>query len=192
MATFTVALSERSGRPVSFNWATTALTSGRPATAGTCGTAGSDYQSVPSTARTIPAYSPSTTVGVLVCGDGIFEGAEHLGVTLTALANATPGDLNGVLTISEDDTPPTVSLSQTVPVGNHMESVQLSNGSTTQQLVYSARFTVQVVGTPTQRPITMDYTTEDATAAGSKSCLNSNFGGVTNTAGDYGRESGQA
>jgi hypothetical protein len=136
--TFTVTLSAASGRPVTFDWATSAGSA----------TAGTDYVAA-SGSRTIAAGAPNATVGITVNGDVVDEPSETFGITLTNPGNATIGDGSGVATIADDDAAPALSVDDvTVVEGNA--------GTTT------ATFTVSL-SSVSSNPVTFDW----ATAAGS-------------------------
>jgi hypothetical protein len=175
-ATFTVSLSAASGQDVSFTWETTAAQAGLPATGGSCGAVGMDFTAVAPTPKTISAGSPSTSVAVTVCGDGVYEGSEHLRVRLSGASNATFADDAGVLTIVDREQPPVLSIGPTITFG---PSTPVST------LTGAANFTITLAGPPTERPVTFDYATANGTATGSTSCLDVNFGGVVRRAGDY-------
>ena len=98
---FIVTLSNSSSQTITVNAATADST-------GT--TADSDYAGVASTPLT---FSPSTTTQhfhVLVNGDSKFEPNEAFLVNLTTPTNATISDNQGLGTITNDDTQPTISI----------------------------------------------------------------------------------
>lgn len=81
-------------------------------------TAADDYGTVP-TQVVIPAGNTTATVTVPVNGDTLFEANEKFAVTLTSADNATLGDASGAVTITNDDTAPTLSIADvTVNEGN--------------------------------------------------------------------------
>lgn len=87
-------------------------------------TAGSDYVSIPSTV-TIPAGQSTATVTVTPIDDNVTEGAEYV---ILSLANGSGGYAIGTpnfasITIADNDTPPTVVVSQPAA-----KSVQLASG----------------------------------------------------------------
>lgn len=158
-ATFTISLSEPSGRPVGFFYATAPSPSGVEATGGACGTGGADFVPVPPTAVTIPAGQPSTTRAVTICGDGIFERAEHVAVVVSNPTNATAEQVRGILSIADDEPPPDLALDQ---------SVQFT---TTGDLLHNqARFTVRRTGPPIQRPLPFSFATQNVTLTGGSTC----------------------
>lgn len=180
VATFNISLSASSGRPVSFNVATAPSPSGVAASGGACGTAGVDFTTVPSTPITIPAFSPATSQSVTVCGDGVYEGAEHLAVTVTGATNAGIQDGTGILTISDDEAVPRLAVTAAIISSTLQPSA-----------VYSeARFTVTMTAPPIERAVSFAYATENGTATGSNSCLDVTLGGVVRRAGDYITKSG--
>lgn len=91
-ANLAVTLSAVSARPVTVSYATTNGTA----------VAGSDYTAV-SGSVTIPPGAATQTIAIQVTGDLVWEGNESLTVTLSAPANATIADGQGVVTILDDD-----------------------------------------------------------------------------------------
>jgi disulfide oxidoreductase YuzD len=138
---FIVTLSNSSSQTITVNAATADST-------GT--TADSDYAGVASTPLT---FSPSTTTQhfhVLVNGDSKFEPNEAFLVNLTGATNATVSDAQGLGTITNDDTQPTISINDvTVTEGN--------SGTST------ATFTVSLTNASSQT-ITVNYLTGGNTA----------------------------
>jgi LmbE family N-acetylglucosaminyl deacetylase len=107
-AVFTVSLSAASGRTVTANYATANSTATAPA----------DYTASSGTV-TFAAGSTSQTVTVAVVGDLLDEANETFAVNLTAPANATFADAQGVGTITDDDATPTLAIGDvTVTEGN--------------------------------------------------------------------------
>ena len=103
--------------------------------------ANSDYVAASGTV-TIPAKAPSVTVTVTVNGDTKFEDDETCTVNLSNASNATIGDGQGVGTISNDDTTPTITVADAPAIteGNTGTKqakfpVTLSNTSGSQILV---------------------------------------------------------
>jgi regulation of enolase protein 1 (concanavalin A-like superfamily) len=92
-AVLTLSLSAASSSAVTVNYATAAGTA----------TAGSDYTTASGTA-TFAAGTTSTTIAVPIVGDTIVEPDETVLVNLTSPANATIGDPQAILTITNDDT----------------------------------------------------------------------------------------
>jgi len=93
-AVFTVSLSGSSAQPVTMSFQTANGTA----------TAGSDYTAA-SGGLTFSPGQVARTVGVTVQGDAAIEGDETFSVGLSALTNATAGDLQGTATIVDDDAP---------------------------------------------------------------------------------------
>ena len=91
--TFTLSLSETSGRDVSVNYSTADLTA----------TAGSDYVAVSNAAETISAGDTSATVDVDLVDDDDEEEIERFQLVLSDPPNASLGDGIGVGTILDDD-----------------------------------------------------------------------------------------
>jgi len=96
---FTVSLSAASGQTITVNYATADGTA----------TAGSDYTAV-SGMLTFPPGTTSLPITVLVNGDTTFEPDETFFVNLTAPVNVTITKSQGVGTIVNDDTQPTISV----------------------------------------------------------------------------------
>ena len=108
-ATFTVTLSAVSSQAVTVDFATGAG-GGNPATAGVCSTAGVDYVTQTGTLN-FPANSTTPqTINVVTCGDALDEASETFIVTLSNATVATIADGQGLGTINDDDSPPTVSI----------------------------------------------------------------------------------
>jgi hypothetical protein len=96
---FGVILSHPSALPVTVDWTTT------PGIAA----AGSDYLAASGTVTFAP-LDTSETVGISVNGDGTFEGDETFALDLSNASGAPIGDVQGIATILNDDTAPTVSV----------------------------------------------------------------------------------
>jgi len=97
-ATLTVTLSSPRACPVSFTVNTLNNTAIAP----------DDYLTVTSTVYTIPGGSTTVTVLVPVVDDKIAEPTETFFVKLSSPSNAVISDDQGVVTIIDDDSPPTV------------------------------------------------------------------------------------
>lgn len=175
-ATFSVSLSASSGQPVTFTYQTTAALAGQPATGGVCGSGAVDFTAIAPTQMTVSAGLPSASVTVSVCGDGVHEGTEHLRLQLSAATNATFADDAGVLTIVDREPPPTIAIEPTVRFGAATPLSSIMGGAT---------FVITLAGPPTERPVTVNYTTADGTAVGSNTCVDVNLGGIVRRAGDY-------
>ena len=138
-ANFTILLSPASAQTVTVQYATA------PNTA----LAGSDYITSSGTATFTPG-EPSKPVSVTINGDTQFEPNETFNLNLTNPTNATIGDSQGVGTIINDDTQPTISIGDTaVTEGN--------SGTAT------AAFTVSLTNASTQT-VTVNYATAGDTA----------------------------
>jgi ribosomal protein L35AE/L33A len=108
MATFTATLDAPSGRTVTVDYATSDGTATAPA----------DYLAAGGTVTFLPNQT-SQPVSVTVNGDTLDEANETYLVTLSNATNATILDSQGLGTITDDDTPPTVSVDNvTVTEGN--------------------------------------------------------------------------
>jgi glucose/arabinose dehydrogenase len=138
-ATFTVSLSNASSQTITANYATADVSAG----------AGSDYVSASGTVTFTPDQV-SQTISVTVNGDTTFEPNETFNVNLSSPSNATIADGQGVGTITNDDTQPTISIND-VTVGE-------GNAGTT-----TAAFTVSLSNASSQT-ITVNYATADNTA----------------------------
>jgi hypothetical protein len=91
--TFTVSLSEVSGRDVQFTYTTADDTA----------TAGSDYTGIASMTGTITAGSVSATVNVIITDDILYESDETFNVNLSQPTNATLADDTGIGTIIDNE-----------------------------------------------------------------------------------------
>ncbi len=100
-ATFTVTLSAASGRAISVNFATADDVADSPA----------DFVSNSGTLNFSPDET-SKTINVIVASDSLDEVNETFNVNLTAATNASIAKGLGVGTITDDDAPPTVTLSR--------------------------------------------------------------------------------
>lgn len=138
-AIFTVSLSAVSSSTVTVNFATADGTA----------TAGSDYQSRTGTLSFAPGET-SKTITVAVNGDTTFESNETFFVNLSSAANASITDNQGVGTINNDDSPPTLSINDV--------AVTEGNSGTT-----SATFTA-TLSAPSALAVTVKYDTADGTA----------------------------
>ena len=139
-ADFTVSLSAPSGQVVTVNWATangTAL-------------AGSDY----TTASGTVTFNPGETtqpISVSLLNDGTSEADETFVVNLSVPVNATIADGQGVATIQDDDSVPTLSV----------DDVTVSEGPSASTT--NADFTV-ILSASSAQTVTVDYATADGTA----------------------------
>lgn len=97
---FTLSLSATSGRSVTVNYATANGSAVAPA----------DYATTSGTATFAPG-STSQVVNVAVIGDTMDEPDETFVLNLTSPTNATIAPAQGVATITDDDAPPSVSIS---------------------------------------------------------------------------------
>ncbi|MBV9469462.1 MAG: CSLREA domain-containing protein, partial [Abitibacteriaceae bacterium] len=138
-AVFTVSLSAASGQTVTVDYATADGTA----------TAGSDYQSRSGTLTFAPGET-SKTVAVIVNGDTLNEPDETFTLVLSDPTHATIADNQGVGTITNDDSPPSLSINDvSVPEGD--------SGTT------PATFTVSLSAASGQT-VTVKYATADGTA----------------------------
>jgi hypothetical protein len=137
---FTISLSNASAQTVTVNWTTNN---------GTATTADSDYTSANGVATFLPG-STSQPVTVQVTGDSKFETTETFTVDLSTPANATISDSQGVGTIQNDDALPAISINDV----SHNEG---NAGTTAYDFVVS-------LTNPSSQIVTVNYTTNDATA----------------------------
>ena len=98
-ATFTITLSTASGLAVTFDYESSNGTA----------TAGDDYTAV-SDSITIAAGSTTGTIAVPVLADSLYETHETVIMSLTNAANASFTDDEATLTITDDDTKPSLSI----------------------------------------------------------------------------------
>jgi hypothetical protein len=143
VATFPVTLSAASGQPTKINY-TTANADADTAKAGT------DY--APASGQlVIPTGSTAGSIAVTVFGDAKDEVNEGYKLVLTGAAGTTPGSTATALgTITDDDTPPTISIAD----------IQLNEGTGSTS---NATFTV-TLSAPSGRVVTVKAATADDTA----------------------------
>src|SRR5207249_1731171 len=124
-AVFTVSLSNPSSQTISVNYATANITATL---------ADNDYQSASGTLTFAPGQT-TQTITVLVNGDTKFEPNETFQVNLSAASNASIADNQGIGTVANDDSQPTISINDvTVTEGDALTTdavftVSLSNPS---------------------------------------------------------------
>jgi hypothetical protein len=140
MATFLVSLSKTVGRAVSVDYETNDYTA----------SAGSDYTAASGT-LTIPAGQSSGYVSVTVSGDLLNEANEQFYVDLSGVLNATLGDDQALGTINNDDSLPSLTISDT-------QLVEGDAGST------NAVFTVSLSAVSGQ-DVSVDWDTGNGTAS---------------------------
>jgi hypothetical protein len=138
--TFTVSLSNPSSQTVTVNYATAD---------GTAMVADADYVAATGTVTFAPGAT-SEQVTVTVTGDTKFEPDETFTVNLTAPTNATIADGQGVGTILNDDTQPTISI-------NDVTKAEGNVGLT------SFEFTVSLSNASSQ-VVTVNYATQNGSA----------------------------
>jgi hypothetical protein len=137
-ATFTVNLSHASNVDVTVHHATADISAA----------AGSDYTAA-SGDMIIPAGQTSATVTVAVTGDRLGEANETFAVNLSAAANATIGDGQGIGTILDDE--PRLRISD----------VRRAEGRSGRTTLFT--FTV-TLSAAYDEPVTLSYSTADGTA----------------------------
>jgi large repetitive protein len=145
LAAFTVALSAPSGRAVTVNYATA------DGTATATGTAAGENDYAAATGQL--TFAPGTTsqlVVISVNGDTYSEGNETFTLNLSGAANASIGDSQGLCTINNDDTQPSLTITDvTIVEGNTGTS--------------DAVFTV-TLSVASGRTVTINYATAAGTA----------------------------
>jgi chitinase len=99
IATFTVSLSAPSEKAVSARAGTVSST----ATGGSSCAAGVDYVALSSQPVAFSPGEATRPLEVAICEDASDESTETASVVLTDLANASPGDLSGLLAILDED-----------------------------------------------------------------------------------------
>ncbi|MDX6443533.1 MAG: trimeric autotransporter adhesin [Blastocatellia bacterium] len=142
---FAVTLSAPTAVPVVVDYSTADGTTD-PANAGT------DYTAVGNGQITIPAGSTSGTITIAVSKDTTFELNETFFVNITSASPVTPGDYQGLGTITNDDPVPTISINDVTQTEGD------GPGST------NFDFTVSLTN-PSYLQITVDYATSDGTAS---------------------------
>ncbi|WP_445628189.1 Calx-beta domain-containing protein [Nostoc sp. DSM 114167] len=155
-ASFTISLSNPSSQQISVNYNTSD---------GTAQAADSDYNSASGTITFNPGET-SKTLSIGVLGDNKFETDETFSVNLLGATNATIADNLAVATITNDDSQPTISISDvSIAEGN--------TGTTT-----NANFTITLSNASYQQ-VTVNYNTIDGTAQVADSDYNSASGTIT-------------
>ncbi|MFN6564165.1 MAG: Calx-beta domain-containing protein [Nostoc sp. ChiSLP01] len=154
-ANFTVTLSNPSYQQVTVNYNTSD---------GTATVTDSDYNSASGTITFNPGET-SKVISIGIIGDNKFETEETFSVNLLGATNATIADSLGVATIINDDTQPTISISDI--------SVAEGNAGTTT----NANFTV-TLSNPSYQQVTVNYNTSDGTATVADSDYNSGLGTI--------------
>ena len=135
-----VSLSHPSTQSISFQWETQD---------GTATSADTDYGVETGATLYISAGDMFVDIPPVIFGDDAFENDENFSILLTNAVNATIADNTGIVTITNDDSAPSLSVSL---LGNAIEG----NGNA---LIRIEPSTVAGV------PITFDYTTSDGTAS---------------------------
>ena len=138
-AVFTVSLDRASGRTVTVDWTTTSASA----------SPGADYTTAGGSLTFTPGQT-SKTVSVAVKGDALDEFDETFTVDLTNPLHATIQDGQGVGTITDDDAPAALSVSD----------LSQAEGDAGTSL---ATFTVSL-DAPSGKTVSVDWTTNDATA----------------------------
>ena len=137
---FVVSLSAVSGRNITFSYTTFDSSAVNP----------SDYTSVNGLGNVL-AGNPTNSIFVVTTNDGIPEAIETFNLQLSALNNATAGDLSAVGTINDDD----AGAQPTIHLGSAADQTEGSNQTFPVTLQFAA---------PAQ--VTADYTVIDGTAVG--------------------------
>ncbi|MDZ7965331.1 MAG: Calx-beta domain-containing protein [Nostoc sp. DedSLP03] len=155
-ANFTISLSNPSYQQITVNYNTSD---------GTAQIGDSDYNSVSGTITFNPGET-SKVISIGVVGDNQTETDETFSVNLSAATNAAIADGLGVGTILNDDSQPTISISD-------ISVTEDNTGATT-----NANFTISL-SNPSSQQITVNYNTSDGTANAADSDYNSAFGTIT-------------
>ena len=138
-ATLTVSLSPASGQTVSVGFATADGSALRPA----------DYASTGGNVVFAPGQT-TNTVTVQVNGDLLDEINENFTVRLSGPVNATIGDSEGLITITDDDAPTTMRVNDATVTEGNAGTVNASFAVT--------------LDAPSGRPVTVDYATTGSSA----------------------------
>ncbi|MEH2239058.1 Calx-beta domain-containing protein [Nostoc sp.] len=154
-ANFTISLSNPSYQQITVNYNTND---------GTAEATDSDYNSALGTITFAPGET-SKTLSIGVIGDNKFETNEAFAVNLSGATNSTIADNLGVATIINDDSQPTISISDV--------SVTEGNTSTTT----NANFTI-TLSNPSYQQVSVNYNTSDGTAQVADSDYNSALGTI--------------
>jgi chitinase len=88
--------------------------------------AGSDYVALPATTLTFTPGDTSKIVPVTINGDTLYENHETLTLLLSAPTGATIGDERGVATITNDDAPPALTISDGTLVEGNSGQTQMN------------------------------------------------------------------
>src|SRR5205823_874842 len=139
-ALFTLSLSNPSWQTITVNFATADATAT---------IADSDYQNASGTVTFAPGQT-TQTITVLVNGDTKLETNETFQVNLSGASDASIADNQGIGTIVNDDSQPTISI-------NDVTVAELDS------LTTNAVFTVSL-SNPSYQTITVNYATADGTA----------------------------
>ena len=138
--TFTLRLSEVSGRAVKVRYATVDGTAKK----------GDDYVEVADGEVTIAADYQTALVEVALVDDDVEEGVERFLLELSGPSNARFGDSAGAATILDDDAPPQILIDDAA--------------ATYEAAGASVSFPVRLSRADPDAAVTVDYATEDATA----------------------------
>jgi large repetitive protein len=157
---FNVTLSRASGKTVTV-LATPA--NGTATGGGACGGA-VDFLNTAIPLITFQPAETTKTINVPVCGDMLVESNQTFSVGLSAPTNASPGTSSATATITDDDTPPTISI-------NNVTTVE---GSVAKPLSHLATFTV-TLSRPFGQPLTVELTTANGTASTGSQCTTLDF-----------------
>lgn len=145
-------------------------TADRTAVGGVCDTPGVDYEKTDSS-FTVPGNvlpgSPAPTP-VRICGDAVSEGDQQFEIRLSKATNATIQDGTGLVTITDDEPLPTLSITPAVRASEPSPLVPQVD----------AVFTVTLTGPQTERPVLVRYATAPGTALGGQGCAGSTLQGA--------------
>jgi hypothetical protein len=143
-------------------------TADRSAVGGVCGTPGVDYETT-SASITLPGTLGSPVIPpVRICADDVSEGDQQFEIRLSNATNATIQDGTGLVTITDDEPLPTLSITPTVRASEPGALVPQAD----------AVFSVTLTGPTTERPVSVQYATAPGTAIGGKGCTGSTLQGA--------------
>ncbi len=157
-ATFTVTLSRATSRIIKVSYHTIDGLS-NPATSGR------DFTPIPTKTLTFASGETSKTVTGPIIGDALYEDDETFQLQLTAPSNATLAKANGIGTILNDDSAPSLSIN----------SVQVTEGNSgTKNLLFTV-----TLSAASGKAVTVKYTTTDGTAKISNNDYTASTGTLT-------------
>jgi hypothetical protein len=143
-------------------------TADRSAVGGVCGTQGVDYERT-SSSITLPSTLGSPVIPpVRICVGDVSEGDQQFEIRLSKATNATIQDSIGLVTITDAEPLPTLSITPAVRASEPSALVPQVD----------AVFAVTITGPPTERPVLVQYATAPGTALGGQGCAGSTLQGA--------------